>query len=54
MVSINECKQEECLHFWSEAELRSGPQLFCDKSAVAGNLKLNPRQFKSWFAVVDD
>ena len=50
---IKECKQEECLHFWSEAELQSGQQ-FCDRSAVAGNLKLNPQQFRSWFAVVDD
>ena len=50
---IKECKQEECLHFWSEAELRSGQQ-FCDRSVVAGNLKLNPQLLRSWFAVVDD
>lgn len=50
---IKECKQEECLHFWSEAELQSGQQ-FCDRSVVAGNLKLNPQQFGSWFAAVDD
>lgn len=39
---IKECKQEECLHFWSEAELQSGQQ-FCDRSVVAGNIKLNPQ-----------
>ena len=50
---IKECKQEECLHFWSEAELQSGQQ-FCDRSAVAGNIKLNPQHFRPWFAVVDD
>ena len=50
---IKDCKQEECLHFWSEAQLQSGQQ-FCDKSAVAGNLKLNPQHFRAWLAVVDD
>ena len=50
---IKECKQEECLHFRSEAELQSGQQ-FCNRSVVAGNLKLNPQQFGSWFAAVDD
>ena len=50
---IKECKQEECLHFWSEAQLQSGQQ-FCDRSAVAGNPKLNPQHFTAWFAVVDD
>ena len=50
---IKDCKQEECLHFWSEAELQSGPQ-FCDRSAVAGDLRLNTQQFASWFALLDE
>lgn len=50
---IKGCKQEECLHFWSEAELQSGPR-FCDRSAVAGNLKINPQQFVPWFAILDE
>ena len=50
---IKGCQQEQCLHFWSEAELQSGQQ-FCDRSAVAGNLKLNPQQFRPWFAFLDN
>ena len=50
---IRDCKQEQCLHFWSEAELQSGPQ-FCDRSAVAGDLRLNLKQFAPWFSYLDE
>ena len=50
---IEDCKQEECLHFWSEAELQIGQQ-FCDRSAVAGDLRLNTQQFAPWFAFLDE
>ena len=50
---IKECKQEQCLHFWSEAKMQSGPQ-FCDRSAVAGDLRLNLKQFAPWFAFLDE
>ena len=50
---IGECKQEECLHFWSEAELQSG-QPFCDRSDVAVDLRLNVKQFAPWFAFLDE
>ncbi|XP_078380671.1 uncharacterized protein LOC144663555 isoform X1 [Oculina patagonica] len=50
---IKDCKQEECLHFWSEAEFQSGQQ-FCDRSAVAGNLRLNHKQFAPWFAFLEE
>ncbi len=51
---IKDCKQEECLHFRSEAELQSGQQQFCDRSAVAGNLRLNHKQFTPWFEFLDE
>ena len=50
---IKECKREECLHFWSESELQSGPQ-FCDRSAVAEDLRLNLKQFAPWFSYLDE
>ncbi len=50
---IKDCKQEQCLHFWSEAELQSGQQ-FCDRSAVAGDPRLNLQQFAPWFAFLDE
>ena len=45
------CKQEECLHFWSESMLR-GNQLVvkCTKSAVAQNNKFHVKKFAPWFA----
>lgn len=38
------CKQEECLHFWSESQLRDcqGP-IICTKSAAAGELQGSSR-----------
>ncbi len=50
---IKDCKHEECLHFWSEAELQSSQQ-FCDRSAAAGDLRLNYKQFAPWFASLDE
>ncbi len=50
---IKDCKQGECLHFWSEAELQSGQQ-FCDRSAVAGDPRLNRKHFAPWFAFLDE
>ncbi len=47
------CKQEQCLHFWSEVELQSGQQ-FCDRSAVAGDPRLNHKQFAPWFAFLEE
>ncbi len=50
---FTDCKQEQCLHFWSVAEFQSGQQ-FCDRSAVAGDPRLNPKQFAPWFAFLNE
>ena len=45
------CKQEECLHFWSESELRSAKHnVACTKNAAALNNKLQVQQLAPWFA----
>ena len=50
---IKSCKREECLHFWSEADLQNGQQ-FCDRSAVAGDPRLSLEQFAPWFTFLDE
>lgn len=49
------CKQEECLHFWSESELRQckGP-IACTKSAVAGDYRVPLKLFEPWFKFADE
>jgi len=49
------CKQEECLHFWSESELRQckGP-ITCTKSAVAGDYRVPLKLFEPWFKFADE
>ena len=44
------CKQEECLHLWSESELREskGP-IICTKSAVAEDYRVPLQLFEPWF-----
>ena len=45
------CQREECLHFWSESELRSGNQfIICTRSATALKNKVHVNQFAAWFA----
>ncbi|XP_078349895.1 uncharacterized protein LOC144634751 isoform X1 [Oculina patagonica] len=44
------CKQEECLHFWSESMLRGGEDVMCTKSAAAQNNKVQVKKFVPWFA----
>ena len=45
------CKQEECLHFWSESMLRGGKDvILCTKSAAAQNNKVQVKTFAPWFA----
>ncbi len=43
------CKQEECLHFWSEPELFNFPQpAVCRKSAGAVETRVKVKQFVPW------
>ena len=45
------CKQEECLHFWSESMLRGSQHVVkCTKSAAAQNNKFRAEMFAPWFA----
>ena len=46
------CKQEECLHFWSESELHNVEKNFCTKSAVAEDTSVQVEQFAPWLAPV--
>ena len=52
---IQGCKQEECLHFWSESLLR-GVHHFakCTKSAAAQNTKFHVKTFAPWFASIGE
>ena len=48
------CKQEECLHFWSESELRDSQRpIICPKSAVAGDYRVPVELVGLWFEFVD-
>ena len=46
------CKQEECLHFWSESELRNVEKNLCTKSAVAEGPSVQVEQFAPWLAPI--
>ena len=52
---IRSCKHEECLHFWSETELRQckGP-ITCTKSAFAGDYRVPLKDFEPWFKFADE
>lgn len=48
------CTQEECLHFWSESQLRGEKHIaVCTKSAVALNNKVHVSQLAPWLAQVE-
>ena len=48
------CKQEECLHFWSESELQSVEKNFCTRSAVAEGTSVRLEQFAPWLASMEN
>ena len=45
-----DCKQEECLHFWSESQLCAIKVNRCNKSAAAQSNRVDIKQFAPWFA----
>ena len=49
---ISGCKQEECLHLWSESQCKD--PITCTKSAVAGNCRVPVSFFAPWFKFVDE
>ena len=49
------CEQEECLHFWSESDLRSANQFIrCRRCAAAQSDKVYVKQFAPWFDPLDE
>jgi len=51
---VYSCKQEECLHFWSERQLRDCEDFaICTKSAFAGDCRVPVKLFKHWFTFLD-
>ncbi|KAL9958601.1 hypothetical protein ACROYT_G035639 [Oculina patagonica] len=52
---VERCKQEECLHFWSESELcDANRSIICTESASAQNITINARLWAPWFASPDE
>ncbi|KAL9974007.1 hypothetical protein ACROYT_G020535 [Oculina patagonica] len=52
---VEGCKQDECLHFWLESELRECQQQFviCKKPGIRGVPKIQVNQFALWFTIED-
>ena len=49
------CEQEECLHFWSESDLRSAKQFVrCRRCATAKIDKVHVKQFAPWISETSD
>ena len=44
------CKQEECLHFWSESQLRDVKVIRCHNSPAAQSIRVDIKPFAPWFA----
>ena len=50
---VEGCKQEECLHFWSQAHLYSAKSIIsCTKSVAAVNSRVQTVQFMPWFTTL--
>ena len=50
-----DCKEEDCLHFWSQSDLfASKGEVFCDKSVCAHNSRFSPERWAPWFPPQDD
>ena len=48
------CKEEECLHFWSESQLCDDKVNRCYESAVVQSNRVDIKQFEPWFAAPRD
>ena len=50
-----DCKQDECLHFWSESMLRGAKDVvMCTRSAAAQSNKVQVKKFAPWFAFLGE
>lgn len=51
---MNDCKQEDCQHFLSQADLCESQQpIVCLKSAVAKDVRVDIKRFQPWFEFLD-
>lgn len=48
-----DCKQEECLHFWSEREFCRSDEPCCEYTSVSTSESISLEAFKPWFIVSD-
>ena len=48
-----DCKQEECLHFWSEREFCKSVEPCCEYTSVSSSESISLEAFKPWFIVSD-
>ena len=47
---VQDCRQEECLHFWSQSQLCNAKSIiYCTKSVAAVNSRVQTVQFTPWF-----
>ena len=49
----DDCKQEECLHFWSESEFCKTNDLCCEYTSLSTSESISLEAFKPWFVVSD-
>lgn len=50
-----DCKQQECLHVWSESEFINFPQtLICSKSPDVVKTRIQVKQFWPWLILPDE
>ena len=53
--NVHNCKKEECLHFWSESQLRDCQGLVvCDRSVAAEDNRVPVKLFRHWFKFIDE
>ncbi|KAL9967685.1 hypothetical protein ACROYT_G025970 [Oculina patagonica] len=53
--NVRGCKQEECLHFWSESQLRECQEpIICTKSVVSGKCRVSFNIFGHWAKLADE
>ena len=53
--NVRGCKEEQCLHLWSESQLRDCQEpLVCTRSVIAANYRVPVKYVGLWFRSVDE
>ena len=53
--NVHRCKEEECLHFWSESQLRNCQEpVVCTRSAVADDYTVPVKRVGIWFRSMNE